>query len=72
MPKRDDYHQLRANIPKDSYNLLRKLAGVRQTTLSDVVTIAVDLYLELAEVQEEIKFHRLDQGVDAGEGESSP
>jgi hypothetical protein len=59
-PKRSDYHQLRANIPKSSYSLLKRLAGVREVTLSDLVTIAVDQFLESEEIQEEIRFHRLD------------
>lgn len=62
MPKRDDYHQLRANIPKDQYSLLKRLAGVRETTLSDIITLAIDQYLETEEVKEEIKYHRLDRG----------
>jgi hypothetical protein len=36
------------------------LAGVREVTLSDLVALAADRFLESEEVQEEIQFHRLD------------
>jgi hypothetical protein len=60
MPKRDDQQQLRSTVEKDVYNVLKRLAGVRGITLSQVVSEAIDRYLESEDIQEEIQYHRID------------
>nr|RNJ66208.1 MAG: hypothetical protein EDM05_26985 [Leptolyngbya sp. IPPAS B-1204] len=60
MPKRDDQQQLRSTVNKDVYNVLKRLAGVRGVTLSQVVSEAVDRYLESEDIREEIEYHKLD------------
>jgi len=59
-PKRDDQQQLRANVSKDVYSVLKRLAGVREATLSQVVSKAIDRYLESEDIKQEIQYHKLD------------
>lgn len=63
-PKRDDQQQLRANVSKDVYSVLKRLAGVRETTLSQVVSEAIDRYLESEDIKQEIQYHKLDDSTD--------
>ncbi len=58
-PKRDDQQQIRANISKSAYSVLKRLAGIKDTTLSDVVSEAIDQYLESEAIKELIEYHKL-------------
>jgi hypothetical protein len=64
VPKRDDQQQLRSTVDKDVYNVLKRLAGVRGATLSQVVSEAIDRYLESEDIKQEIQYHKLDSSSD--------
>jgi hypothetical protein len=64
VPKRDDQQQLRSTVDKDVYNVLKRLAGVRGITLSQVVSEAIDRYLESEDIKQEIQYHKLDDFVE--------
>lgn len=64
VPKRDDQQQLRSTVDKDVYNVLKRLAGVRGITLSQVVSEAIDRYLELEDIKQEIQYHKLDNSIE--------
>jgi hypothetical protein len=59
-PKRDDQQQLRSTVDKDVYAVLKRLAGVRGVTLSQVLSEAIDRYLESEDIKEEIQYHKLE------------
>ena len=59
-PKRDDQQQLRSTVNKDVYAVLKRLAGVRGVTLSQVLSEAIDRYLESEDIKEEIQYHKLE------------
>jgi hypothetical protein len=63
-PKRDDQQQFRSTVAKDVYSVLKRLAGVRGVTLSQVVSEAIDRYLESEDIKQEIQYHKLDDSVD--------
>lgn len=54
------------NLPKDVYVLLKRLAGVKGLTLSEIILQAIDIYLETEQVKQEIEFYRLDREIDSG------
>lgn len=64
VPKRDDQQQLRSTVDKDVYNVLKRLAGVRGATLSQVVSEAIDRYLESEDIKQEIQYHKLDNSLE--------
>jgi len=64
VPKRDDQQQLRSTVDKDVYNVLKRLAGVRGITLSQVVSEAIDRYLESEDIKQEIQYHKLDNFIE--------
>jgi hypothetical protein len=64
VPKRDDQQQLRSTVDKDVYNVLKRLAGVRGITLSQVVSEAIDRYLESEDIKQEIQYHKLDNSLE--------
>jgi hypothetical protein len=63
-PKRDDQQQFRSTVDKDVYSVLKRLAGVRGVTLSQVVSEAIDRYLESEDIKQEIQYHKLDDSVE--------
>lgn len=48
-------------MDKDAYSILKRLAGVRGVTLSQVVSEAIDRYLESEDIRQEIQYHKLDE-----------
>jgi len=63
-PKRDDQQQFRSTVAKDVYSVLKRLAGVRGVTLSQVVSEAIDRYLESEDIKQEIQYHKLDDSTE--------
>lgn len=51
--------QIRASIDTSLYNLLKGLSGVKQMSMSDLVSEAIERYLEDEDNQELIEYHRL-------------
>jgi hypothetical protein len=59
-PKRDDQQQVRTVISKDTYQLLKALAGLKGVSLNAVLSEAIDYWLESDSIKEMIQRHRLE------------
>ena len=59
-PTSKDKQEMRVIIDKDTYRLLKKLAGVRELSMSKLAQEAFDRYLEDEDTKELIDRHRLE------------
>ncbi len=59
-PKRDDQQQVRTVISKDTYQLLKALAGLKGVSLNAVLSEAIDYWLESDAIREMIERHNLE------------
>ncbi|GAB4367000.1 MAG: hypothetical protein Kow00121_04910 [Elainellaceae cyanobacterium] len=59
-PKRDDQQQVRTVISKDTYQLLKALAGLKGVSLNAVLNEAIDYWLESDATREMIQRHNLE------------
>lgn len=60
-PKRDDQQQVRTVISKDTYQLLKALAGLKGVSLNAVLNEAIDYWLESDTTREMIQRHNLEE-----------
>ncbi len=60
-PKRADQKEVRVILPQEVYSLLRRIAGVRETSLNKLMNEAVENWLAAENQQETIDRHRLDE-----------
>ena len=60
-PKRDDQQQVRTVISKDTYQLLKALAGLKGVSLNAVLNEAIDYWLESDSIREMIQRHNLEE-----------
>ena len=51
---------LKITVSEDVYSLLKRLAGVKETSMNKVVGEAIDLYLESEHARELIDRHNLE------------
>ncbi len=63
-PKRPDQKEVRVILPQEVYSLLRRIAGVRETSLNKLMNEAVENWLAAEAQQETIDRHRLDETED--------
>jgi predicted transcriptional regulator len=59
--KRLDQKEVRVILPQEVYSLLRRIAGVRETSLNKLMNEAVEDWLAAETQQETIDRHRLDE-----------
>jgi hypothetical protein len=59
--KRPDQKEVRVILPQEVYSLLRRIAGVKETSLNKLMNQAVEDWLAAEEQQEIIDRHRLDE-----------
>jgi len=59
-PTSKDKQEMRIIIGKDTYRLLKKLAGIREISLSRLAEGAFERYLEDEDTKELIERHRLE------------
>jgi predicted transcriptional regulator len=59
-PTHKDKQEMRVIIDKETYRLLKKLAGVRELSMSRMAEEAFDRYLEDEDIKELIDRHKLD------------
>jgi hypothetical protein len=59
--KRPDQKAIRVYVEIDIYSLLKRLAGVREQSLNQLMNGMIDDWLALADQQETIERHRLDE-----------
>jgi hypothetical protein len=60
-PKRPDQKEVRVILPQGVYSLLRRIAGVRETSLNKLMNEAVEDWLAAENQQDTIDRHRLDE-----------
>ena len=58
--RKADQKQLKITVSEDVYSLLKRLAGVKETSMNKVVGEALDLYLESDHTRELIDRHNLE------------
>ena len=58
--RRADQKQLKITVSEDIYSLLKRLAGVKETSMNKVVGEAIDLYLESDRTRELIERYNLE------------
>lgn len=59
--KRPDQKEVRVILPQEAYSLLRRIAGVRETSLNKLMNEAVEDWLAAENQQDTIDRHRLDE-----------
>lgn len=59
--KRPDQRAIRVYVNADAYSLLKRLAGVREQSLNNLMNGMIEDWLALNEQQETIERHRLDE-----------
>ena len=58
--RKADQKQLKITVSEDVHSLLKRLAGVKETSMNKVVGEAIDFYLESDPVRELIERHNLE------------
>ena len=61
MPRKADQKQLKITVSEDVYHLLKRLAGVKASSMNKVVGEAIDRYLEESDIQELIERYNLEE-----------
>lgn len=59
--KRQDQRAIRVYVDADTYSLLKRLAGVREQSLNNLMNGMIEDWLALEDQQEAIERHRLDE-----------
>jgi predicted transcriptional regulator len=59
-PTSKDKQEIRVTIDKDTYRLLKKLAGVMESSMNGLMNDALDRFLESDDIQEVIDRHKLE------------
>jgi len=59
--KRPDQRAIRVYVDADTYSLLKRLAGVREQSLNNLMNGMIEDWLALNEQHETIERHRLDE-----------
>ena len=59
--KRPEQKGIRVYVDADTYSLLKRLAGVREQSLNNLMNGMIDDWLALEAQQEAIERHRLDE-----------
>lgn len=59
--KRPDQRAIRVYVEADTYSLLKRLAGVREQSLNNLMNGMIEDWLALNEQQETIERHRLEE-----------
>jgi predicted transcriptional regulator len=63
-PTSKDKQEIRVTIDKDTYRLLKKLAGVMESSMNGLMNNALDRFLESDDIQEVINRHNLEDRED--------
>lgn len=58
--RKADQKQVKITVSEDVYSLLKRLAGVKETSMNRVVGEAIDLYLESDQARELIDRYNLE------------
>jgi len=52
---------IRVSMDKDTYRLVKRLAGVSETSMNSMINQAIERFLESDDIQSVIKRHRLEE-----------
>lgn len=58
--RRQDQKQIKITVNEDVYSLLKRLAGVKESSMNKVIGEAIDLYLEADMTRDLIQRHNLE------------
>lgn len=59
-PRKADQKEIRVTVTQDVYSLLKRLAGVKETSMNKLMNLAVDRLLEDEDIQELIQRYNLE------------
>jgi predicted HicB family RNase H-like nuclease len=60
-PRKADQKELRLTVTQEVYSLLKKLAGVKETSMNKLLNLAIDRLLEDEDIQELIRHYNLEE-----------
>jgi hypothetical protein len=58
--RRQDQKQIKITVNEDVYSLLKRLAGIKESSMNKVIGEAIDIYLESDTTRELIDRHNLE------------
>ncbi|PSB17869.1 hypothetical protein C7B76_09010 [filamentous cyanobacterium CCP2] len=58
--RRADQKQIRITVNGDVYSLLKRIAGLKESSMNKVIGESIDRYLESEDIREMIDRHRLE------------
>lgn len=58
--RRPEQKQIRITVEEDVYSLLKRLAGIKESSMNKVIGEAIDIYLESDTTRELIDRHNLE------------
>lgn len=58
--RRQDQKQVKITVNEDVYSLLKRLAGIKESSMNKVIGEAIDIYLESDTTRELIDRHNLE------------
>jgi hypothetical protein len=59
-PRKADQKEIRITVSQEVYSLLKRLAGVKESSMNKVVVAAIDRFLEDDDTKELIERHNLE------------
>lgn len=59
-PRKADQKELRLTVSQEVYSLLKRLAGVKETSMNKLLNLAIDRLLEDDDIQELISRYNLE------------
>ncbi len=59
-PRKADQKEIRITVSQEVYSLLKRLAGVKESSMNKVVVTAIDRFLEDNDTKELIERHNLE------------
>ena len=60
-PRKADQKEIRLTVSQEVYSLLKRLAGVKETSMNKLLNLAVDRFLEDDDIQELIERYNLEE-----------
>ena len=60
-PRKPDQKEVRLTVSQEVYSLLKRLAGVKETSMNKLLNLAVDRFLEDDDIQELIERYNLEE-----------
>jgi uncharacterized protein (DUF1778 family) len=59
-PRKTDQKEIRITVSQEVYSLLKRIAGIKESSMNKVVVTAVERFLEDNDTKELIEHHKLE------------